>query len=733
MFPSFWRVIRLLVCTLFLAASYATASPLPQGEARVLVLHSYHAAQSWTDSVMQGIQKVFAPEAASVLLHVEYLDTKRYPDPAYRATFEALLRRKLDGLTFDLLLVSDNDALDLALRSRDELFPQIPIVFCGINHFNPGMLAGHAGITGVVEEPSYRETLELALRFHPRTREVIVIGRDDTLTERLVLEDQTKALQALAGKVSSRFWINLPAEELQARLPELQDGQIVMLATTLRNRAGWVLSYGESCRRVRSVCPVPLYGGWDFFLGRGIVGGRLVSGLRQGRLAAEMGLSILRGADPATLPVVDTDANNAFMFDYFELRRFAIPDSALPDGALVINEPPSFYPVDKREFWIFLGLMLALAVLSLLLLRANYRQKQAKNALRRALAKAEEERDRVDAILRSLADPLLLVDPGGRILQVNAVAGSLFTSAIAGRALAEVIDDARFRDLMENTLKGDGKEGAIDLELYHPEYAAPRIFQARLFPVARQGREQAGAVTVLQDVTRQREMDRMKSDFISTAAHELRTPLTVILGFCELLASDRDFSEEERQGFLQTIISRTEWLSRLVNELLDLSRLERGRRIPLQATECTVDELLLPLVEQYRVLYPRHDFPLFLPTPSPRLNVDRGKISQVLDNLLSNAVKYSPEGGPVEIRGEIDGENCRLTVIDHGIGMSPQQSARMFETFYRADFSNTAVGGLGLGMAIVRGIVEAHGGQIRVESVPGKGTKVMVSLPVERS
>lgn len=733
MFPSFWRVIRLLVCTLFLAASYATASPLPQGEARVLVLHSYHAAQSWTDSVMQGIQKVFAPEAVSVLLHVEYLDTKRYPDPSYRSTFEALLRRKLDGLTFDLLLVSDNDALDLALRSRDELFPQIPIVFCGINHFNPGMLAGHAGITGVVEEPSYRETLELALRFHPRTREVIVIGRDDTLTERLVLEDQAKALQALAGKVSSRFWINLPAEELQARLPELQDGQIVMLATTLRNRAGWVLSYGESCRRVRSVCPVPLYGGWDFFLGKGIVGGRLVSGLRQGRLAAEMGLSILRGADPATLPVVDTDANNAFMFDYFELRRFAIPDSALPDGALVINEPPSFYPVDKREFWIFLGLMLALAVLSLLLLRANYRQKQAKNALRRALAKAEEERDRVDAILRSLADPLLLVDPGGRILQVNAVAGSLFTSAIAGRALAEVIDDARFRDLMENTLKGDGEEGAVDLELYHPEYAAPRIFQARLFPVAGPGRERAGAVAVLQDVTRQREMDRIKSDFISTAAHELRTPLTVILGFCELLASDRDFSEEERQGFLQTIISRTEWLSRLVNELLDLSRLERGGRIPLQATECTVDELLLPLVEQYRALNPRHDFSLFLPTPSPRLNVDRGKVSQVLDNLLSNAVKYSPEGGPVEIRGEIDGENCRLTVIDHGIGMSPQQSARMFDTFYRADFSNTAVGGLGLGMAIVRGIVEAHGGQIRVESALGKGTKVMVSLPVARS
>ena len=728
-------VSRMLVGAFVLAATAVSpAAALPQKEARVLVLHSYHAGQSWTDSVMQGIQEVFAPEEASILLHVEYLDTKRYPDPGYRSDFEALLKRKLEDLTFDLLLVSDNDALDLALRYRDELFPQIPIVFCGINHFDPGMLAGRAGITGVVEEPSYRETLELALRFHPRTREVIVIGRDDTLTERLVLEDQAEALRALEGRVRSHFWINLSVEELQARLPELQDGQIVMLATTVRNRAGWVLSYRESCRRVRAACPVPLYGGWDFFLGKGIVGGRLVSGLGQGRLAAEMGLRILRGADPATIPVVATDANNAYMFDYFELRRFSIADSALPDNALIINSPPSFYPVGKREFWLFLGLMATLAVLSLLLSRANYRLKQAKAGLRRALAEAEGERDRNDAILRSLTDPLLVVDPCGRIVQGNAPAQTLFTSPLAERSLQEVIDDESFRQLVEHALRGEEEGWGVDLELYHPEYAAPRIFQARLFPVAAgSGQERAGAVAVLQDVTRLREMDRMKSDFISTAAHELRTPLTVILGFCELLASGRDFSEEERQGFLQTIISRAEWLSRLVNELLDLSRLERGGKIPLQTRECAVDELLRPVVEQYRALNPQHDFSLSLPTPVPRLHVDGGKIRQVVDNLLSNAVKYSPEGGSVEIRGEVDSESCHLTVIDHGIGMSPQQSAHMFETFYRADFSNTAVGGLGLGMAVVRGIVDAHGGQIRVESEPGRGTKVTVSLPLARS
>jgi len=724
-------VLRVLVCALLLAATAASsAAAFTRQEKRILVLHSYHAGQRWTESVMQGMREVFPREEASVLLHVEYLDTKRNPDSTYFAAFKALLRRKLEGLSFDLLLVSDNEALDLALHYRDELYPQLPIVFCGINNFTPAMLSGRAGITGVVEEPSYRETLELALRFHPRTREVIVIGRDDTLTEQLILEDQTQALHALEGRVRSRFWINLPAEELQARLPELQAGQIVMLATTVRNRAGQVLSYGESCRLVRTACSVPLYGGWDFFLGQGIVGGRLVSGLRQGRLAAEMAQEILSGADPATLPVVDTDANNAYLFDYTELRRFAISESALPQGAQVINRPSSFYPVGKHEFWIFLGLMAALVVLSLLLLRANYRQKQAKDALRRALIAAEGERDRNDAILRSFADPLLIVDPHGRIVQGNVPAQTLFSSPLTERPLQEVINDESFCRLMEHALRGEDEGGVVDLELYHPEYAASRVFQARFFPVRGTGRAGAGGVALLQDVTQLREMDRMKSDFISTAAHELRTPITVILGFAELLAANREFSEAEQQEFLQTIIGRAEWLSHLVNELLDLSRLERGEGIPLHPAACVVDDLLLPLIEQYRGLHSRHDFSLSLPAPPLCLTVDAGKITQVLDNLLSNAVKYSPQGGPVEIHVEADADFCRLIVRDHGIGMSPQQSAHMFERFYRADFSNTAVGGLGLGMAIVRGIVEAHGGHIRVESEPGRGTTVIVSLPM---
>jgi PAS domain S-box-containing protein len=709
----------------------AWSSPLPDGVRQVLVLYSYHPGQAWTDSVMRGMKEFLSGVDYDIRLHVEYLDTKRNPDPAYLEQFDALLRRKLTGLNFDLLLVSDNDALNLALRYRDELFPRAPIVFCGVNNFEPAMLGGRDRITGVVEVHSYRETLELALKLHPETREIIVVGRDDTLTEQLIMTTLADVIRQFGERVRGAFWNNIPAEELQQRLPKLRRGQIVMLATTLRDRSGQVFSYGESCRLTRSACSVPVYGGWDFMLGKGIVGGRLVSGLRQGQLAARMAVSILRGENPDAIPVIDS-ASNTFMFDDRELRRFGIPAARLPEGSVIINQPPSFYSVNKREFWLFLGLMLALLVVTLLLLRGNYRQKLARRALKTALKEAQGERDQITAILRSMTDPLLVIDPAGRIARMNPSAEALFNvrfEAVAGREARHLIEDEAFSDLLETALRKNGESLSVDFALHHPEYGEIRTFQTRFFAVPSPDEKRAGLVALLQDVTRGREMDRMKSEFISTAAHELRTPITVILGFAELLASDRRFSSEEREEFLRTIVTKAEELARLVEELLDLSRLELGGMMALNIAPCVIDDLVSPLVEQYRNIHRGHQFFTQLPSRPIYLAVDQGKIGQVLENLLSNAVKYSPQGGPVTVAVVCDESHCRVGVTDQGIGMTPRQAARMFDKFYRADATNTAIGGLGLGMAIARGIVEAHGGQIRVESIVGQGTTVEFSLP----
>ncbi len=227
--------------------------------------------------------------------------------------------------------------------------------------------------------------------------------------------------------------------------------------------------------------------------------------------------------------------------------------------------------------------------------------------------------------------------------------------------------------------------------------------------------------------------DQLKSEFISTAAHELRTPIASILGFAELLAepdSSNTFSTEQRHSFLHEIIESTEHLNQIIDDILDLGRIESGRCLPMRKEPTRLAELLTKVVNRFR-LEGKHILTLDVTPEIPDLiPVDQHRINQVLDNILSNATKYSPPGSSIAITAARSGCVCQITIVDQGIGMNSDQVRQVFDKFYRADASDTAVRGLGLGMSIVKQIVEDHGGRIWVESAEGKGCKVTFTLPI---
>jgi PAS domain S-box-containing protein len=229
-----------------------------------------------------------------------------------------------------------------------------------------------------------------------------------------------------------------------------------------------------------------------------------------------------------------------------------------------------------------------------------------------------------------------------------------------------------------------------------------------------------------------RESDRMKTEFISTAAHELRTPLTSILGFSQILLNPETVSAAEQKEFMAYIHQRAKALSDMVADLLDISRIESGQGLALRRELCTAGELVIQLAPFIQSSHEACRFELAVSSETAPLWIDKGKLVEVFENLLSNAVKYSSPASPIRIAGEIAGENYRFSVADRGIGMTPEQAVRVFDKFYRADASDTAIGGLGLGMSIVRNIVEAHGGRIWVESEPSRGTTVQFLLPLGR-
>jgi signal transduction histidine kinase len=234
-------------------------------------------------------------------------------------------------------------------------------------------------------------------------------------------------------------------------------------------------------------------------------------------------------------------------------------------------------------------------------------------------------------------------------------------------------------------------------------------------------------------VTREREVERMKSAFLGMAAHELNTPLTTIIGYTELLASADapvKFSAEQARDCLNLIHHKALSLSRLVDDLLDISRIESGQPLAINRWDCCLNDVLHEVLDSFREQNGRHSFELLAPDEPLVLHIDCGRIQQVLLNLVSNAVKYSPAGGTIRVVLETDDRFCRIVVADEGIGMTEEQLDHIFDRFYRADFSNTAVQGAGLGMNIARHIVEAHGGEIRVASQFGSGTQVTVELPL---
>lgn len=244
--------------------------------------------------------------------------------------------------------------------------------------------------------------------------------------------------------------------------------------------------------------------------------------------------------------------------------------------------------------------------------------------------------------------------------------------------------------------------------------------------------------TVL-DVTEQRKaeqtvrkLDQAKSDFISTAAHELRTPLIAIVGYSELLenADTGVLTEQQKADYLSIIQSNAEFLNRLVDDLLDVGRIQVGRPLGIVLKENRLSEIIENVVDSLCVKYQRHNILVaHCEMPAETLLIDRTRITQVLNNLLNNAIRYSPHGGTIKVQSMTDEDKVTVSVIDHGVGMTTQQVENIFNRFYCATDANHATGGLGLGMNIVRQIIADHGGEIFISSSLGEGTTVTFTLP----
>lgn len=366
-----------------------------------------------------------------------------------------------------------------------------------------------------------------------------------------------------------------------------------------------------------------------------------------------------------------------------------------------------------------------------------------KEKLRATLEEVDGEREKLDTVLSCMKDAVLAFTADGKVLHSNNASMNLFKEELEeGTMTLEqcferldlplIIENNAVRLISADAEAEATKDGFIfrdricDSRVYDVSFAVIRYMMGK--------RHAAGCVIVIHDVTARYELDESRREFVANVSHELRTPLTSIKGATETVRMDPEMDEETRDYFLDMVLYESDRMTRIVSDLLTLSRLDNKKTkwnietFDFKQSVRHLCEVMHPNFEEHK-----HELTFSCENEIPDVTADRQRIEQVIINVISNAVKYTPDGGHIDVKLRCENnEMVKVVVTDNGIGIPKEDISHLFERFYRVEKSRTQdAGGTGLGLAIAKELVEAHGGSISVDSTVGKGTCVTVAIPAQ--
>ncbi len=351
---------------------------------------------------------------------------------------------------------------------------------------------------------------------------------------------------------------------------------------------------------------------------------------------------------------------------------------------------------------------------------ADYAAIAIENA--RLFTDTELERNKLEAILTRIEDGVIVVDTGGNVVLANRVARSLFgldDNEVLMKPVEEVFAHEQLVDLLKNGRETFPYRCEIELD-------DEQVINVQLNLVP-----DLGMTVTMHDVTYFKELDRIKSEFVSTVSHDLRSPLTAILGYVELLERVGPVNDKQR-SFIQRVQMSVRNITELINDLLDLGRIESG--FDESKVSLSLQNVIQYSVESLkdRIAGDDHELSVDVPEGLPQVIGDSVRLRQVVDNLLGNALRYTPKGGKIGITAQEENDQIIIQVSDNGYGIPAADRPHIFEKFFRAGNVVENISGSGLGLAIVKSIVENHNGRVWVDSVEGEGSTFTVVLPIVR-
>ncbi|WP_372806105.1 ABC transporter substrate binding protein [Pontiella sp.] len=748
-------IAGLTAALLWLFAVAPCAYPAPENPS-VLLINSYHQGFEWTDSVTAGVVDFFK-QTGRARLSIEYMDSKNYELSTIAAAFSNQCAIKYGQAPPDLVLCSDNNALAFLLEHRDALFPDIPIVFCGINDFTPEMLAGASNITGVVETPSYRETVELALQIQPKARRVYAVACSAMMSG-IHIQRFMESCRPLEDRVEIIPLHDLTLEEFRRELRQVAKSDIIVNLALHRTRDQKILSSGEAYAFIREQTEAPVYNLWSAYLhdhSRYIMGGVMVDGEAQGRLSAQMAAQILAGTNASDLPVV-TESPNVAILNYRELERLGAAHHPHPANAVIVNCPFSFYETYCGLVWTTVAVIAGMLTLIAFLFLNIRKRRRVESELRTQRRTLREREENLRVTLGSIAEAVIATDMDGNVRHLNPIAEKLTgwpNAEARNQPITQILNllDAETRAPMESPVKqvASAPDSIV--------YAKNAVF------VARDGREyriagsgapirdgqgnMIGVVLVFRDVTdelalQEKLRNNQKMDAIGQLAggiaHDFNNMLGGIISATEMAQIELD-QQKDPSDLLKMVLDSAGRAAALISKLLAFARRHPLATTPTEIRRPIQDALALFAATADKRVRVHAD----LPEEDLYVMGDLSQLQNAFLNLFINASHAMPAGGDLDLSWktvELDRAQCEasafaiqpgpfieIEIADTGIGIPESVLPRIFEPF----FTTKEIGkGTGMGLSVVLGTVQQHNGAIAVDSEPEAGTRFRILLPL---
>lgn len=717
---------------IFLLLCVCSTILLAQNTKDILILQSYHKGYKWSDDISKTIEKNFL-DKENIFISTEYMDTKRIDTPEYLDAFYHYYKERFKYASFDVIIAVDNSALAFVKEHYEELFSKKPIVFLGINNFEPALIEGIERVSGVVENVDIEKNIDLMLTLQPYLDKILIIN------EKSITGDAVrKEIDAVSPKYKDRIEIeyvnSMDMDEIASKTTGLSKNSAILWVLLFKDSAGRFFTYKDNLQQIRKITDIPIYGLWDFYLDYGIIGGFLTSATAQAEAASKIVDQILAGKDPRTIPIVERSPNR-YLFDYKELEYHHIDPSYVLKNFEVINKPFSFYEEYKQYVWLFIAILSAIAMVILFLMQNVRIRQQSEMALKNQL-------EFIKVLLDTIPNPIYFTNVEGKYIGSNIAFAKLYDQTkeeIIGKSIfdffpKEWAEERHKSDL--DLLKTKGAD-AFELMLHLPHKRA-RLFTLNKAVYSNSDGSLGGIVCIMDDTTERVQQQQFiiqqsklteMGEMIAGIAHQWNEPLvelSAIMQDMEFCFNSGDMDRLKMKSFVHEAIIQIQYMSQTLKDFRNF--LKPSTKKTLFCAKQALNEVLEIVGRQ--IFYAHIDLSVNYLNDEESFPVYgyENEFKQVLINVVNNAknkLTKNKKGGKIFIEVSRETLQTKIVISDDGGHISEKIIGFIFDPYF-----TTTKNGTGLGLYMAKMIIEDKmGGTIRVQNLGSSTVEFTLLVP----